>query len=261
MAQAFRTLVKTIRSLLRWRNLVPFLALVCAALWQFRILVLDINEVILVILSLLAVDMLVERNALWEELIGELRRFSSRLVTRVAADSFFVTHRSKPRLEHLMESAERSIDVCGVTQQDMANAVSLLRAKVEQGCRLRFLAMDPEGESVTQMCKRYNLSDGDIGAMRQLIRLNLKRLAAILPSDDVSHCEIRVIDRRLPTGYFIVDRQANHGTMHVEILLLDKFRCPLFVLYKEGDRDWFDVFVRDFEQLWHQAYHWVPVTQ
>jgi hypothetical protein len=112
---------------------------------------------------------------------------------------------------------------------------------------------------VREVCERYNIAAGDAEGMRQLIRLNLRRLSTAMCAVRSGNCEIRVIDHRMPTGYFIADREQNHGVMHVEIYLLDKMRCPLFVLSRQGgDRVWYDNFVDDFESMWVKARIWTP---
>ena len=277
----FAAAKKFVLSLFRWRNFLPFLALLCVVLWEFSVLPLDIMQVIVVILSIVAVDMIVERNKLWEdalvernklwddankqsgEIVNLISHTMSRMMIRADADTFFARHRSRPSLDQQIEYATYSIDVCGISLGDVVQTVSAFQQKLRSGCKIRLLTMDPGGQAVREVCKRYNIDEGDVAGMQQLIRLNLRRLSAALCDDHSSSCcEIKVLDHRLPTGYFIVDREKDSGRMHVEILLLDKSRCPLFILDRQGgDKDWYDIFVADFEQLWDKATPWVTSSR
>jgi len=67
--------------------------------------------------------------------------------------------------------------------------------------------------------------------------------------------EIKVVDQRLPTGYFIIDKDEDCGIMHAEIELdyntkASKLDTPLFVLHKYYDEEWYNNFIANYTSLW-----------
>lgn len=257
-----------------------------------------------------------------------------------------------------MECASTSIDVSGFTLNSMLKqAQRLKRLLVNDKIELRLLAMDPNGNAIEQICKRYkkeicryylknsctengvNLCSGEVShrdcevndkqlknGMSELIRDRLNKLIEELFLVDVTEdllraleesgldknkvsilralmqmqppyydtnkfkeiigeeewiknintfidnrvaFDIKVIDQRLPTGYFIVDREKDFGLMHAEIELDDKniyyrdqnFTNPLFILHKQFDDDCFETFANNFDALWDKATFYLPESK
>lgn len=280
------------------------------------------------------------------------------LIYKHRAKNFLITSRTGKRLLNRMECASSSIDVSGFTLNSMLKEAERLKELlVHDKIELRLLAMDPDGNAIEQICKRYkreickfytnnscaensvNLCAGEVNhadcevkdeslkvGMSKLIHdrlIKLKdalflvhvsdellteldengldndkivKLSALMQNDkpyyDISTVkeiidddewarnvnifidnrvsfDIKVIDMRLPTGYFIVDREEEFGLMHAEIELDDKniyyrdpnFTNPLFILHRKFDDDCFKTFASDFDILWDKAKFYIPESK
>lgn len=73
--------------------------------------------------------------------------------------------------------------------------------------------------------------------------------------------EIKVINHRPGQGYFIVDPNNSDGYMTVMSYLHQRQSnddFPMFLLTKENDQQWFQVYLDDFNRLWTSARAWNP---
>lgn len=243
------------RRLLSLRNLAPLIIIIGAIVGTLGLTPFGIRfsteQIILALLAFLAIDTLVERLDLLASIEQDIQTIRETLTPKVGADTFLRKRRNFPRMEQLISEARDDIWVAGVTLDTMVTLVGTFESKLKQGCNIRFLALAPHGEALKAAAKYY-ASDPDFITTR--IRSNLIALASRLKTGEGS-VEIRVLDRVFPTGYFITDPNSHKAQMIVQLYLyhIDAEEAPLFELSKTDDKQWFSVYMRQFERAWSDA--------
>jgi hypothetical protein len=213
---------------------------------------IPIDQAILAVLALLAVDGLVERLDLLAGIEEDVQAIRETLTPAIRADAFLKRRKDFPRMERLISEARNEIWVAGVTLDTMATLARTFESKVQQGLNIRLLALAPDGDALP-LASQYHASSPDFTTTR--IASNLATLASRLASGKDGSVEIRVIDRVFPTGYFITDPSSPQGQMIVQLYLyhIDAEEAPLFELSRADDAEWFSVYMRQFEQAWSEG--------
>ena len=152
----------------------------------------------------------------------------------------------------LTRAASKNILLAGYTNYflwlDQPNFVETLRRKAEQGCRVRFLVGDPEGEVTRQ---RERIEDVALSVSTR-IRITLEHLAKLTPAAGV---EARFSDEsdamnHVSLSVFLFDHDAL-VTPHLARLV--GHDSPLLHLRRHGDTGMFDRFAEHAEELWERG--------
>lgn len=248
-----------LRRLISLRNVVPFVIIVGAFLGTFTPTPFGLgrDQLLLALLAFLAIDALVERLELLTNIERDVGTLKKSIESQLSTKSFLRYRQDFPRLEHIIASAKREIWVSGLALDSMVAFVGKFQSRLNEGLKLRFLAIDPDGDAV-QEASEYFLSRQEDLAGR--VRSNLDALSKRLAQAEAEQVQIKVINQRPSLGYFIVDPTDSKGYMTVmfymyQIQSSDQF--PMFLLYKETDTHWYDVHLRDFQALWDDAREWV----
>jgi hypothetical protein len=244
----FKEFAKRLFSLRSLPTLIVIIGAIVISILSFggRI---PIDQAILSVLALLAVDGLVERLDLLAGIEEDVQSIRETLTPAIRADAFLKRRKDFPRMEQLISEARSEIWVAGVTLDTMATLARTFESKVQQGFHVRLLALSPEGDALP-LASQYHASSPEFTATR--IKSNLATLASRLASGKDGLVEIRVIDRVFPTGYFIADPNSPQGQMIVQLYLynIDAEEAPLFKLSRADDPRWFSLYMRQFEQAW-----------
>lgn len=200
----------------------------------------------LVVLGILAFSMLKNRHKL-EEILGVLE------------DSGEEFLRPRTEIVSLEEGGEGAAEivVVGISLLVLYRRRPFFEEKLEQGCRLRFLLLDPESEAI----KIFNSMTEQKGVLRDIANAfdSLEALTHIAPDK----IEARLSNVFLPYGIVAFDPEHRGGVMTVEPLAyktgLDQ--RPHFVLKKEDNVHWFRFFQDQYEKLWEDSKEWAPGMQ
>lgn len=244
------------RRLFSLRNVAPLLIIIGAVIGGLGLTPLGIQfkaeQVIMALLAFLAIDSLVERLDLLTNIEQGVASIQKTLTPKVTADVFFKRRKNFPRMEQLINEARSDIWIAGVSLDTMVTLISTFESKLKQGCRIRFLALAPEGEAL-QVAAKYHATEPTFWSTR--IKSNLVAIGSRLKSAGNGSVEIRVLDGVFPTGYFITDPNSHKGQMIVQLYLyhLDSEETPLFELSKSDDKQWFALYMTQFERAWNDA--------
>jgi len=244
------------RKLFSLRNIAPLLIIAGALVGSLGIKPFGITfaseQIILALLAFLAIDALVERIDLLANMEGGIDSIRKMLMLTTKASALLKKRKDFPRMEHLINEARNDLWVSGITLDLMATLVRTFDSKMKEGCNIRFMALDPEGDSL-QMAARFQGQHPNLDPFR--IGSNLTMIASGLKSTGRGTVEIKVLDRVFTTGYFIVDPLGPRGRMIVQLYLyhIDPEDSPLFELSKEEDPQWFSTYLNQFEMAWSDA--------
>lgn len=245
------------------RNLVPALVITGAVIGSLGItpfgLKFNDQQVILALLGFLAIDALVERLDILTNIENNVKDIQRSVSSKFKASEFLKKRSDLPRMEQLIESAKDEVWISGVSLGTMVNIHWVFADKIKQGCKIRFLVFDPDGQAHLQAAKYYNWKSPD--DILRLIKHNLSTLARIPTQGQDTRLQIRVIDQVLSSGFFIVDPNKDNARMIVQLYMYhtDSLTSPLFELTKKDDPAWFAVFLDQFQTVWDNASQFAKV--
>jgi len=238
-------IIPTWKSWLKIGRLIPLLTISAAAIVGIlsllgRLQVTMAEGVIIALLTLLSIDALVERLSLLEKIDACLEGLPQPEQLR---------DRSKLiRIEHLANDA-KEIYAAGISLVSIIPPyVDFYMQKLNEGCDLRFLLLNPKSNAVTAWDQEL-LSQTTKNEIETSLKV-LKELIAVKNSK--GKCEVRLSRAHLPFSLVIVDGQKDYGKMTVEMLVYKKnlHDRPHMVLTKLGNYRWFQFFHNQFESLW-----------
>lgn len=174
---------------------------------------------------------------------------------------------------------DRNLSSCTVDRESIKDGMSSLIHNRLRSLVTSLLLIKVDSTLITQL-KKHRISENVIKRLHEVQNsddsfIELVEIKRILTKAGWTKAkktlmsyavpvEIKVIDQRLPTGYFIVDRDKEFGVMHAEIELDNQqddgtdYLNPLFILYKEFDTDWFSTFKDNYDFLFSSAHDYIP---
>jgi hypothetical protein len=152
--------------------LVSLVATIIGAFGGNQLLLLSGIAATLTILSISLIRDRINREALVEQ-ISELKRH---LPDRPSAIAFF---RKPPDLSSSIQQANQ-VDFCGVTLTNTINSqFAILRRRLEDGCRIRFLLIDPASQAI-EMSAQRSVSTKDTEYYRRRLESALYDIAYLV---------------------------------------------------------------------------------
>lgn len=205
----------------------------------------QISSITLAVLGLLAISMLGSRYRL-EEIAGSLENEQSLLKPRTEFLSF------EERGQNVSE-----IVIVGISLIIIYSHLSFFEKKLQQGCKLRFLLLDPDSQAVNT----FMLMAPRKGVLRDIA--NTFDVFEHLRQREAStsgKVEARLSSVFLPYGIAAFDPSKKSGHMTVEPLVyktgLDS--RPHFILTKARSEHWFEFYQKQYELLWADSREWEP---
>ena len=247
---------------MKWRlwikpeRLIPsatiLLAFTAQALDLFSVISLSLGEqIILLLLTLIAIDALTERITVLDGIKTDIKNIGR----GKAQLSELLNYRSQlPPLEDRLSGA-KSIDICGMSLLAISTEYrGLLLKKVMNGCRVRLIILNPLNESLMQMITTlvsYAAPEVHTHAITTSLA-SLSSDSAFINSDLV---QIRLLDYPLAHGLFIMNGDTPTGEMRVELYMHNETprNTPGFSIKREKDPEWFNYFLTEFQELWERA--------
>ena len=236
-------------------KLVPFFTIAVAfvaqilALLQFIQLTVG-EQLILLLLALLAIDALTERLKLFEKLKEEINNLWTGQNT---TGNFFSLRYEIPPLRDFIADA-RSIDICGASLLAVITQNrELISKKVEEGCKIRLLFYNYQNDELINMAYEPSGSPNPENLLRE-IKMSLDILRSI-QSFGKGAIEVRLLDQPIAHTILVTDASTLKGKMRVELYVTGKDgpHRPGFFLVRNKASLWYDTFFDEFEIMWHKA--------
>jgi hypothetical protein len=217
-------------------------------------------------LAILAIGLIrdrINRESLGEQIV-ELKR---NLPDRPSAVSFF---RSIQDLDSYIKNA-LFIDICGVTLTNTINTrFTFLRDRLQAGATLRILIIDPESQAINMSAQR-SVNPKDTQYFQRRLESTFADLTYLykfcedLKSSEKKGSKLGSISVKLLTyapsfGTISLDAKSKQGIARIEIYP-HKFGFktpPSFILTPDNDKEWYNYFVDQFEQMWKTSQSWNP---
>jgi hypothetical protein len=250
------------KKLFSLRNLAPILIILGAIIGSLGLTPFGIqfknDQIILALLAFLAIDSLVERLDLLSDIEDDIHHIRNALTAKVNASMFFKKGADYPRMEQLIKNAQKDIWIAGITLESTMAISGDLVDKMQNGCNIRILALDPRGQNFDVASVYFNVNP-EYAPDR--ISANLRNLYSRLSQPKTGSFEIRIIDNIFSTGYLMIDPENQNGWMNIRLYLYGwgANNAPLFALNKTEDPSWFEIYLKQFKKAWDDAKHFSPV--
>lgn len=247
------------RSWLDWGRVVPLFTLMVAAGVEISAIlhVFDFSpspgeHVIIIILSLLAIDSLTER-------IKILERIKERLDGSPSTSP--LQHRSDlPSVSEQTEDATQ-IDILAISGVALLEGhFPIFRRLLQQGCKFRILLLNPASPRVETWSEMVDASD-----VRQEIQATLAVLRDLRLAAGDGECTVRLSNVLPPFSLFAINPRTKRGSMCIDFHTL-KIRMserPLVRLHGRYHSEWIDLFRDQFEKAWGREgnieYDWLAI--
>lgn len=196
-----------------------------------------VAPVTLSVLGLLAITSLGTRHFIKEKL-DSFQEKSSGLVSRSAL----------PPLEERGRDSKEIVIVGTTLYSALIPNLDFFEAKMKQGCKLRFLLLDPESPAVETLAliskvpnQKANIEQS-LQALIELIALN---------KTTKGNCEVRLSSAFLSFGMAGFDTEKDAGYINIQLYSYKTLgEIPNIILKRQDDPKWFDYFKKQFELLW-----------
>ena len=242
-----------------WRNwlkpnrIVPLLTILVAGgtgiLSIFNLVKISpVEGIIISLLALLAIDGLTERLSILEKIESQL-----------ASNTIGENLRSRSQLLSPAEIASSASEIAFIGVSGIAifiNNLSFFEQKILSGCKLRFILLDPNCSSMQtwNLLSKVKTTETDINTALEL----LKGLLSVEKAK--GKCEIRLSRVYMPYGMFISNPHKDNGLMNVEFYTYKTTFSdrPHIQLSRTHHQQWFDFYVKQFEEMWSDSQKWTP---
>ncbi len=246
-----------LRKILTIRSAVPVFVVIIAFVTTF----IDVkyfprDRTVLALLGFLAVNALIDRVYLsgdLKNLLSDVHTIISKLGLKDIAfrGQFGST-------EELILSATKEVWVSGVALDTVSRLTGLFDKQVKSGVQIRFLCMSSEEHVIADAASYFS---DDAGGLALRLKTNLENIYKKLIAVHPGKVTIRVLSHRPAVGYFIVDPLDDRGFMRVETYIshTEYNQRPMLQLFSSREKEWFNLFCSDFQNLWDDAQEW-PTT-
>ncbi|HBG74918.1 MAG: hypothetical protein A2X25_07545 [Chloroflexi bacterium GWB2_49_20] len=251
--------MKQQKSISPWRNwlkpnrIIPLLTILVAGstgiLGIFNLVKISpVEGIIIALLALLAVDGLTERLSILEKIEAQLGSYTM-------GETLMSRSKLLPPSEIASSASEIAfVGVSGISI--FVNHLGFFEQKFISGCKLRFILLDPESPSLQtwNLMSKVTTTETDIKSALELLKGLVRAKKA------KGKCEIRLLKVYVPFGLLISDPYKDNGQMNVEFYtykttLSDR---PHIQLSRTHDRQWFEFYVKQFEEIWSDSQEWTP---
>ena len=192
---------------------------------------------------------------------SELTQFSDTQKTSVSTNeivgmAFLRTRSDIKSLDEQTETASEIVISAISAVSLIGPNFGLFKRKLQDGCRLRVLLLDPESQAVDT----WNLI-AQYGATKREIEATLQQLGELTKLEKYKgQCEVRLAPVFSPFSMFIVDSKETPCHMIVEYHAFSTpvINRPHVQLTRGANQKWFDFYMSQFEQIWSEAKCWYP---
>jgi len=220
---------------------------------------LEVTLWILTILGLLATSELVERFRRLRR-IETLARATFDAVKQISTPGEAKILKDRVAFEPLEKYAAEAKDIfaAGRSLVTLAGSRELLKERIERGCNLRFVVVDPNSPANQGMQTSLDTSvEALIADIMSALR-HFQYLKSLPTVPGGGTIEVRLSDCIPTLSLLMIDGAQRHGKITVELL---PYKCytrarPHFELTAERDPHWYNVFRETCEKLWEESKLW-----
>ena len=176
-------------------------------------------------------------------------------VSRLEQQSRFLkSPEQNPAFNNLIKGAKQ-ISLLGNSLVRLLRAYEAhLKQALDSGATLRLIFLDPEGTGCVALERDSGRAAREAILSSIRVAIDLERYTTASGSGLV---EIKLLDWPTSMGFHIIDPKERHGYIRATLYAPD-VSSPLsdrshFILRPDTDPHWFNVYARQYEQLWKRA--------
>jgi len=221
------------------------------------------QKIVLILLGLIALDGIIERVGLLENIESRLRSVAEKLPENT------LTFRKRGQLPDLNDRIEatRELLLSGLTFGQIYNRGNELAQLLKEGCNIRILAVQPDSQAISYVANiDPNIASFPNPHKALAIRIDehLQSIYRICSGEiypKMGTIEIRTLDYVPPFVLFGVDcnvKSKSIGSLKVELLAHAPSSERPHVVLSDPDDQWYRFFLNQFERFWDQGGEWTP---
>ena len=247
----------TIKRIFKRENILVLTLVFVAFLGIFgvpQILGVTSEQIVLLLLGVLALDMLIERLGYLERIENKLSELANKIQPKISIDSLFLPRGKMGSFEPRI-SAGNDIWVASRTLQTfMKEYEDFIQNAARQGKKFKFLLVNPENYQALNAIVNTR-TGGEYSHVSSAITEALdimKRIRDNVPSGSI---EIKIANF-VPLNLFrIVDPNKETGEIIIEYYgyKISTARRKHFVVNKKRDPETFSFYLDQFEQMWNDG--------
>lgn len=246
--------------------LISLLAAIMGAFGENQLLLLAGISATLAVIAVGLIRDRANRESLAEQ-IAELKRCLPNHT--LASEFFYSNYDATP---HFQEA--KQIDLCGVTLTNTMNKnLTVFYDLLKMGTNLRVMIIDPAPPSVAlEMTAQRSDDPKDTAyyqrrwesAISELLKLYrfVEELRLEKKNAKVGSLSVRLLPYAPSIQIISLDAKKKHGRLFIEIYpsKMATKMTPIFEVTHADDKEWFNFFIEQFEQMWKNATPWEPMT-
>lgn len=255
-----------LKNIFQPENLINLLGVFVAIILGYRSIqtgkIDEYLQALLVVLGVLALAQLVagyssaQRDATIKQLAETVKTLEQSTSARTNAANFFSHRADFPSTESTLEGVKQ-FDAVGVSLIGLAVTHSgLLKAKLESGCRMRFIATNPVNNFLSDLVVQRFLEAQNRELHISHVTTSINSLSLLSTSNSFGgSVEVRLMDNLPPFGMLLMDSNLPSGKIRVELYpeACPIGQRPVFELWASRDGEWYHFFKQQFETLWEKA--------
>ncbi|MCK6622652.1 MAG: hypothetical protein L6Q94_19355 [Calditrichia bacterium] len=237
------------------QRILPLLTIVGAGLVlvfsMLEVIKLSVaDSIIIALLALIAIDSIVERLSILENIEGKINNtFGGKSL------------RSRTELWDFEKHSAHASEICilAISAISMSGRFAhIFENKVRSGCKIKIILLNPQSESL----KSLELTNRDQAAVHDI----KASLAAFEPLIKIKNrngkCEIRLSDAFLPFSLVALNLSRDSGEMVVEY---HSYKSPFgeqphVFLTTKDNAHWYKFYRDQFEKAWNDSVLWKPTS-
>lgn len=206
------------------------------------------------ILCLMATSMFIERFTRLRNIennVEETNVFLKNKEGKASIDEIFVNRKRLQPLEERWKHA-KDIQVTGASLFRLTTEyIGLLEEKAKEGCRFKFILLNPECEATKLVATYIVYEVNNIEIYKNNINIaitNLKKFQSKFPD----RVEIKIANFIPAYGMVLTDTNKENGAIGVELYpyIVPTRDRPHIVFMKQREPIWYSFFLQQFEAMW-----------
>lgn len=237
------------------KSIFPILTIFIALIVTFKPTIFGITftieNTIMPLFSFIAIDLLINKYELMANVIKNLSTIEKKL-NHLKDNTLLKKRQDFQRLEFIFSSTQKNLIVSGITLEGLIPSCTIIKEKLQSGCSVKLLMLDPDGETLDSSSKMSGVS---VDKRKQKIKANLDYLLGEFEEYYIiGYIELKLIDNVLPFSFIGIDTNSPKGKLIVQHYLFQSPSelSPMLELTQDN-RIWYNLYLDQWEKMWNSG--------
>ncbi|MCI9111056.1 MAG: hypothetical protein HFJ99_00615 [Eubacterium sp.] len=241
---------------------IVLIAIIVSFMPQIGSFSFDINDIILSLFSILAIDSILDKYKTKKRIIEKIEQTGNKVnnvednintisekVNALDVNEILKKRSDFERLEHIFKQAKKELFISGVNLEGLVPSCDIIKELANNGVHIRLLMLDPNGKRLVASSDMSGVTNSE---RKKKIKANFdfltKEFAQELQTKDI---ELKTIDNVLPLSFIGIDISYGDGHIIVQNYL---FKTPssksLMLEFTQEQIYWYNLYKEQLELIW-----------